>query len=76
MPGLKSITWQKFEKFLRFVGCVFAREKGDHRVWSRDDLKRPIVIPKIKSIPIFVIRNNLRVLDVQVSDYLKILEKL
>ena len=75
MPKLKPVSWKEFEKFLKFIGCVFLREKGDHRVWGRTGLKRPVVIPKVKSIPIFVIRNNLRILNIQVSEYLEILDK-
>jgi len=76
MAGLEPISWQDFEKFLAFAGCTFLREKGDHRVWGRVGLKRPVVIPKINSIPIFVVRNNLRVLGIQVSEYLEIINKL
>ena len=76
MPGLRPVSWQEFEKFLVFVGCTFVREKGDHRVWDRVGLKRPVVIPKIKNIPVFILRNNLRVLNMQVSEYLEILSNL
>lgn len=76
MAGLAPVHWRDFEKFLSFVGCTFVREKGDHRVWDRVGLKRPVVIPKIKSIPVFVIRNNLRVLGIPVSDYLEMISKL
>ncbi len=72
MPGLKPVSWQEFEKFLTFIGCTFVREKGDHRVWNRVGLKRPLVIPKIKNIPVFILRNNLRVLNMKVSEYLEI----
>jgi len=76
MAGLKPASWSEFEKFLKFIGCTFLREKGDHRVWGRSGLKRPIVIPKIKSIPVFVLRNNLRVLEISVIEYLEIINKL
>lgn len=76
MGGLTPIDWKKFEQFLTFVGCTLAREKGDHRIWVRSGLKRPLVIPKSKSIPIFVVRNNLRVLGISVSEYLEIMERI
>jgi predicted RNA binding protein YcfA (HicA-like mRNA interferase family) len=72
MSGLSSTNWKDFEKFLTFVGCHFVREKGDHRIWIRDGLKRPVVFPKDSDIPVFIIRNNLRVLDVSVPEYLEI----
>ncbi|MBU1034713.1 type II toxin-antitoxin system HicA family toxin [Patescibacteria group bacterium] len=73
---MKPIHWKKFEKFLFKVGCEFRREKGDHRVYKKRGLLRPIVIPRDSQLPIFIIRNNLRVLGMEVEEYLKILENL
>lgn len=75
MPGIVPIDWKNFEKFLKFVGCNLVREKGDHRIWGRSGLKRPVVIPRSSKIPVFVIRNNLRVLGISVQEYLDILQK-
>lgn len=76
MRHLAPIHWKKFDKFLVFVGCRFEREKGDHRIYWRDGLKRPVVIPRDNQIPIFVIRNNLRILGISVEEYLKISEQI
>ena len=75
MPHLTPIHWKKFEKFLLYIGCEFERERGDHRVYSKAGLPRPIVIPREQELPIFIIRNNLRVLGISVESYLEILEK-
>ncbi len=75
MPGLVQTDWKRFEKFLTFVGCTLVREKGDHRIWARSGLRRPVVIPKSSTIPVFVIRNNLRVLGISVAAYLEIGKK-
>ena len=74
MPRLTPIHYRKFEKFLKYVGCVFIRQKGDHLIYNRSDLKRPIVVPKDISIPPFVIRNNLRTLQISIKEYLNIIE--
>ena len=76
MPHLAPVHWRRFEKFLLFVGCTFVREKGDHRIYWRNDLFRPVVIPRDTALPVFVIRNNLRVLGIGVGEYLEILERL
>ena len=75
MSGLTPTDWKRFEKFLSFVGCTLLREKGDHRIWGRTGLKRPVVIPKTSAIPVFVIRNNLRVLGISVQEYADIMGK-
>jgi len=76
MPRIYPINWKKFEMFLFFVGCDFSREEGDHRIYWRSDFKRPIVIPREKELPIFIIRNNLRVLNLTTEEYLKILQEI
>jgi predicted RNA binding protein YcfA (HicA-like mRNA interferase family) len=76
MSGITPIRWQRFEKFLLFVGCRLEREKGDHKIYWRNDLKRPVVIPRDESLPIFIIRNNLRILGISPAEYTDILNKL
>jgi len=76
MAHLTPVNWKRFEKFLLFVGCHFKREQGDHRIYWRSDLKRPLVIPRDKQLPVFIIRNNLRVLGMNPKEYLDILERI
>jgi predicted RNA binding protein YcfA (HicA-like mRNA interferase family) len=76
MPHLTPINWKRFEKFLLYVGCTFCREKGDHRIYWRDGLKRPVIIIRSGDLPIFIIRNNLRVLGISPDEYLEILKQL
>lgn len=76
MPHLYPVSWERFEKFLLFIGCVFVREKGDHRVYKKVGLLRPIIIPRYSDLPIFIIKNNLRTLRISTEEYLHILEAL
>ena len=76
MPKITAIHWQKFEKFLFEVGCVFKREKGDHRIYWRKGLSRPMVLPRDTQLPVFVIQNNLRLLSISREQYLEILERI
>ncbi len=75
MGRIRAIHWKEFEKFLLHVGCVFKREKGDHRVYSKEGLKRPIIVPRDTSLPPFIILNNLRTLGVSREKYLSFIEK-
>jgi predicted RNA binding protein YcfA (HicA-like mRNA interferase family) len=74
MPRIRSIHWKEFEKFLLANGCAFKREKGDHRVYWKEGIKRPIIVPRSTSLPPFIILNNLRVLDISREDYLKFIK--
>ncbi len=76
MPRINSIHWKEFEKFVIFVGCKFQREKGDHRIYTKTGLKRPVVFSRDTAMPEFVILNNLRVLGISREEYLEIIKKL
>ncbi len=76
MQKIQSIHWKKFEKFFFKVGRDFKREKGDHRVYWKKGIKRPIIVPRDTSLPTFIILNNLKVLGVSREEYLKIIKKI
>lgn len=76
MPKIQSIHWKEFEKFLFRVGCKFKRERGDHRVYWKEGIKRPVIVPRDTSLPAFIILNNLKVLGISREEYLKIISKL
>ena len=76
MPKLTPIKRRKFEVFLRFIGCKLKRIKGDHFIYSRSGLKRPVIITADSDVPVFIIRNNLRTLGMSVEEYLNIIKQL
>lgn len=76
MPRLTPIKRKKFEKFLEYIGCYLERQKGDHLIYTRSGLKRPVVITSDSEVPLFVIRNNLRTLKISPNEYLEMLEKI
>lgn len=75
MPRITPIHWKRFEKFLLFVGCEFKRQKGDHRVYDRNGLKRPVIVPADGELSISIIKSNLRTLGMSNSEYLAILDR-
>lgn len=74
MPRIQAVHWKEFEKFLLKIGCEFKREKGDHRIYWKQGIKRPIVIPRSVTLPAFIILNNLRILNISRAEYLKIIK--
>ena len=75
MSSINQISWKVFEKYLLSVGCRFKRQKGDHRVYWKSGLARPLVVPRDKVLPVFIILNNLRILGVSKEDFLKVINK-
>ena len=59
-----------FEKF----GCTYVRTKGDHLVYNYPGAVRPVIIPKYKEVPVFVIKNNMRIVGMTRDEYLELLK--
>lgn len=75
MGRIGSIHWKEFERFLFSVECEFKREKGDHRVYWKEGVKRPVIVPRDTDLPPFIILNNLRVLGISREQYLEFINK-
>lgn len=71
MARITPIHWLKFEKFLLSVGCCLVRTRGDHRMYDKPGLRRPIVIKAVKDLPVFIIKNNLSELKISPKQYLE-----
>ena len=76
MPGLKPVRSSDLEKFVLYVGCTFKRQKGSHKVYWRDDLLRPIIIPNYDAVPVFIVKNILRQLKIPTEEYQRILSEI
>lgn len=44
-------------------------------IFTKKGCIRPVVIPKYKTIPVFIIKNNLRTAKVTNEEYFKIINK-
>ncbi len=76
MPRLVPTKRKEFETFLRLIGCKLTRIKGDHLIYWRAGLKRPVIITSDTEVPIFIIRNNLRTLGLSVKEYLSLIKQI
>ena len=76
------IPTEVFERFLVHVGCELesssggVKRKGGHKKYTRAGLLRPIIVQAKPEVPVFIIKNNLRVLGISNIDYLNLLEQL
>ena len=41
-------------------GFTLARQEGDHKIFTKAGVLRPLVIPAYRAVPVFIIRNLLR----------------
>lgn len=68
-PTHYTVQVKIFEK----AGCIYARTKGDHLIYHFPGAIRPVVIPKYKEVPIFVIKNNMRIIGMSREKYFEFL---
>ena len=55
------------------AGFSCVRIEGDHYVYTKDGIARPIVIPDWRDIPVFIIKNNLRSANISREEYFTLL---
>ena len=72
--GIKPTSYQTQVRIFEAAGCEYVRTQGDHLVYHHPGAKRPVVIPNYKEVPVFIIRNNMKVINMSIQDYLRLLE--
>lgn len=53
--------------------CV--RQEGDHLIYTKPGVLRPVVIPKSLGVPVFIIQNNLRTAGMSRERYFELLQE-
>jgi len=67
--------YQVQAKVFEMAGCVNSRTKGDHLIYHYPGAIRPVIIPKYREVPVFVIKNNMRVIGMSREKYCELLKK-
>jgi len=73
MPRLSPIHYRKLVKVFEKEGFIHIRTKGDHLVYQKQGIVRPIVIPMYTEIPEFIIVKNLKTANISRKKYLELL---
>ncbi len=76
MPAIKPINYRKLRKVFEKFGWKYDRTKGDHLIFIKKGYLRPVVIPTYKTVPVFIIKNNLRTANITNEEYFEILKNL
>jgi predicted RNA binding protein YcfA (HicA-like mRNA interferase family) len=75
MPRIVPIPYQKLVRVLEMEGFTLVREKGDHMIFSKSGILRPLVVPRYDALPVFIIKNVLRTAQISREKYLELLER-
>ena len=71
---LSNVPLKDFKEFLSKVRFNYSGTKGGHEKWTRKDLTRPIIVQTHDSpVPEFIIKNALRNLSLNKTDFFNIL---
>jgi len=75
MPKIVPIPAKRLRKVFERAGFTCRRIEGDHYVFSKAGVKRPLVIPDWDDVPVFIIRNNLKSAGISREEYFLLLEE-
>ncbi len=76
MSRIVPIPYRKLVRVLEMEGFAFVRERGDHMIYSKTGILRPIVVPRYDALPVFIIKNVLRTAQITRERYLELLNRL
>lgn len=63
-------------KIFELAGCKYVRIRGDHLIYHYPGAICPVIISKYNEIPVFVIKNNMKVIELSRDRYIELLQKI
>jgi len=76
MQAIRPTSYHVQVKVFEAAGCKYSHTRGDHLVYHYPGAIRPVVIPKYKEVPVFIIKNNMKIIGLSRDKYLTILHSL
>ena len=73
MPSIRPVRFQELVKVFETDGFRFCRQHGDHLIYTKTGVKRPLVIPMYSEVPVFIIKNLLRTAGMTRERYFELL---
>jgi len=74
MQKISPIPADRLCKVFEKAGFKRVRTEGDHFVYTKQGVLRPVVIPDWKAVPVFIIKNNLRTAGLTREEYFALLD--
>ncbi len=76
MPALRPVPYTTLVRIFERDGFAFRRQHGDHLIYTKPGVKRPLVIPSYPEVPVFIIKNLLRTAGMSRERYFDLLQEL
>jgi predicted RNA binding protein YcfA (HicA-like mRNA interferase family) len=75
MRKFRPVSYKQLVKVFTADGFTCVRIEGDHMVFTKEGVLRPVVIPRYAEVPIFIIKNNLRTAGMSRQRYFDLLDR-
>ena len=75
MTKIVPVPASKLRKVFEAAGFKCVRIEGDHFVYTKEGIARPVVIPNWNEVPVFIIKNNMRTAGLTREEYFLLLKK-
>lgn len=76
MPPLRPAHYSTVVAVFEKDGFKFVRQRGDHLIYTKPGVIRPLVIPAYSEVPIFIIKNLLRTAEMSRERFFELLGSL
>jgi len=74
MPTIRPVHWKTLAAVFEQDGFIFDRQRGDHVIYTKPGVIRPLVIPAYHEVPVFIIKNLLRTAGMSRERYFDLVE--
>jgi predicted RNA binding protein YcfA (HicA-like mRNA interferase family) len=75
MAALRPVHFQELVRVFERDGFQFDRQSGDHKIYVKSGVRRPIVIPMYRAVPVFIIKSLLRTSGMSRERYFELLKE-
>jgi len=75
MAAIRPVHFQRLVGVFERDGFHFDRQEGDHRIYVKAGVRRPLVIPVYGAVPVFIIKNLLRTSGMSRDQYFERLKE-
>ena len=76
MPKIPAVSSKQFCALLEQAGCMLKRIEGDHYIYKKEGVHRPIVVPLRKKLPTYIVFNDLRTLGMTRAEFIRAMKEL
>ena len=74
MPQIVPVPYGALVSVFEKEGFTFARQSGDHLIYTKAGVKRPLVIPAYRAVPVFIIKNLIRTSGISRERYFELIK--